>query len=79
MSLTLTKTPTNSRVSLRKPSSYAVHVTSPLVPYIYPLFIRDEDKALVALDDVAHQLAGSGCRVWLISPTGQLMDSRPTA
>lgn len=79
MSLTLAKTPTNSRVSLKRPSSYAIHVTSPLVPYILPLMFRDAPRALVALDEVCTSLNGADCQVWLISPMGHVMEYRATA
>jgi hypothetical protein len=78
MPLTLTKSPVNTRVSLKRPASYAIHVTSPLVPYILPLFFRDAPRALVALDEVWASFDGSQDKFqcWLISPGGRLMDYR---
>lgn len=79
MSLTLTKSPASPRLSLTKPGSYVIHVTSPLVPYILPLYFRDEPRALAALDEVWANLDTANMQAWLISPAGQLMDSRQPA
>lgn len=78
MSLTLTKIPASTRLSLKKPGSYAIHVTSPLVPYILPLLFRDEVKAQGALDEVWASFDGSQDKFqcWLVSPDGRLMDYR---
>jgi hypothetical protein len=78
MPLTLTKSPVNTRVSLTKPASYAIHVTHPDATHILPLFFRDEARALDAMSEVWTSLDGGSnlFQCWLVSPSGRLIDYR---